>query len=56
MAFRSRKTFTGHVTGSLVLGAIAIAAHDLRGALAHSFAVVCFLSGILLSGLIAWGP
>jgi uncharacterized membrane protein YoaK (UPF0700 family) len=53
ISFVLAKTFTGHITGSLVLGAIAIAAHDWRGTLARFLAVVCFLAGILLSGLIA---
>ena len=47
------KTFTGHVTGSLVLGAIATAAHDWRGVLAHSSAVACFLAGIPIAMLMA---
>jgi uncharacterized membrane protein YoaK (UPF0700 family) len=47
------KTFTGHVTGNLVLGAITVAARDWRGALAHFTATACFLSGIPLSMLIA---
>ena len=53
VGFVLAKTFTGHGTGSLVLGAVTIAAHDLRGTLVHFLAVVCFLTGILLSGLIA---
>ena len=47
------KTFTGHITGSLVLGAITIAARDWRGALAHFSSTACFLTGIPLSVLIA---
>ena len=47
------KTFTGHVTGSLVLGTIAIAAHAWRDALAHFSATTCFLAGIPLSVVIA---
>jgi uncharacterized membrane protein YoaK (UPF0700 family) len=54
VGFVLAKTFTGHVTGSLVLGAIAITAHDLRGTLTHFLSVVCFLTGILLSGLVVW--
>ena len=42
------KTFTGHITGSLVLAAIAIAAHEWRALLAHLVAVVFFLTGVLL--------
>lgn len=47
--FLLAKTFTGHITGSLVLGAIATAAHDWRGSLAHFSATACFLAGIPLS-------
>ena len=48
------KTFTGHITGSLVvLGAIAIAAQDWRSTLAHALAVVCFLTGVILSEFVA---
>jgi uncharacterized membrane protein YoaK (UPF0700 family) len=47
------KTFTGHVTGNLVLAAIAIAAHDWRVTIARLSAVVCFLVGILFSVLVA---
>ncbi len=46
------KTFTGHVTGNLVLGAIAVAAHDWRAMLGHLSAIVTFLIGIVLSVLI----
>src|SRR5438105_4750719 len=46
------KTFTGHVTGSLVLAAIAIAAHEWRALLAHLVAVVFFLTGVLFGVLI----
>ena len=53
IGFVFAKTFTGHITGSLVLGAIAVAAHDWRGTLTHFLAVVCFLAGILFSELIA---
>lgn len=61
VGFVLAKTFTGHVTGSLVLGAIAVAAHDWSSSLAHLLAVACFLIGILLSGWIArslatWPP
>ncbi len=34
-SFVLAKTFTGHVTGNLVLGAIALAAHDWRASLGH---------------------
>jgi uncharacterized membrane protein YoaK (UPF0700 family) len=47
------KTFTGHITGSLVLGAVSVAARDFRGSLGHFLAIVCFLMGILLSVLVA---
>jgi len=47
------KTFTGHITGSLVLAAITIAAHNWRGTVGHLSAVLCFLIGVLLSVLIA---
>jgi len=50
------KTFTGHVTGNLVLAAIAIVAHDWRLTFAHFSAVTCFLAGIPLSVLIARLP
>ena len=46
------KTFTGHVTGSLVLAAIAIAAHKWSSLMAHLSAVLFFLVGIVSSVLI----
>jgi uncharacterized membrane protein YoaK (UPF0700 family) len=46
------KTFTGHVTGNLVLAAIAVAAHDWRAMLGSLSAIVTFLIGIVLSVLI----
>jgi uncharacterized membrane protein YoaK (UPF0700 family) len=46
------KTFTGHVTGNLVLGAIAVAAQDWRAAVGHLSAIVTFLFGVVLSVLI----
>src|SRR5258705_10499650 len=46
------KTFTGHVTGSLVLAAIAIAAHKWSALMAHFSAVLFFLVGIMSSLLI----
>jgi len=53
------KTFTGHVTGSMVLATIGVAEHDWRTTLAHVSAVVFFLVGIPLSilmerALAAW--
>jgi uncharacterized membrane protein YoaK (UPF0700 family) len=49
------KTFTGHVTGNLVLAAIAVAAqaaHDWRAMLGPLSAVITFLIGIFVSVLI----
>jgi uncharacterized membrane protein YoaK (UPF0700 family) len=46
------KTFTGHVTGSLVLAAIAIAAHKWSALMAHLSAVLFFLVGVISSVLI----
>jgi len=46
------KTFTGHVTGNLVLAAIAVAAHDWSAMLGSLSAVVTFLTGIFVSVLI----
>jgi uncharacterized membrane protein YoaK (UPF0700 family) len=51
-SFVLAKTFTGHVTGNLVLGAIAVAAHDWRAMLGHLSAIVTFLIGVLLSAII----
>jgi uncharacterized membrane protein YoaK (UPF0700 family) len=51
-SFVLAKTFTGHVTGNLVLAAIAVAFHDWRAALKHLSAIVTFLIGIFLSVLI----
>jgi uncharacterized membrane protein YoaK (UPF0700 family) len=45
------RSFTGHATGNLVLGAIEIAAGDLRTALFHFSAVVAFFIGVFLG---AW--
>jgi uncharacterized membrane protein YoaK (UPF0700 family) len=52
-SFVLAKTFTGHVTGNLVLGAIAVAADDRRAMLGHLSAIVTFLIGVLISTLIA---
>jgi uncharacterized membrane protein YoaK (UPF0700 family) len=49
--FVMAKTFTGHVTGSLVLATIDVAQLDWRGTLGHVSAVVFFLAGIPLSML-----
>jgi uncharacterized membrane protein YoaK (UPF0700 family) len=46
------KTFTGHVTGSLVLAAIAIAAHKWSALMTHLSAVLFFLVGVVSSVLI----
>jgi uncharacterized membrane protein YoaK (UPF0700 family) len=51
-SFVLAKTFTGHVTGNLVLGAIAVAAHDWRAMLGPLSAIVTFLIGVLLSTLL----
>jgi uncharacterized membrane protein YoaK (UPF0700 family) len=51
-SFVLAKTFTGHVTGNLVLGAIAVAAHNWRAMLGHVSAMVTFLIGVFLSALI----
>ena len=51
-SFVLAKTFTGHVTGNLVLAAIAIAAHQWRATLWHLLAIFTFLIGILVSVLI----
>jgi uncharacterized membrane protein YoaK (UPF0700 family) len=46
------RTFTGHVTGNLVLAAIAVAAHDWHAVLKHLSAIVTFLTGIVLTALV----
>jgi uncharacterized membrane protein YoaK (UPF0700 family) len=51
-SFVLAKTFTGHVTGNLVLAAIAIAARNWRAVLEHVSAIVTFLIGIFLSVVI----
>jgi uncharacterized membrane protein YoaK (UPF0700 family) len=51
-SFVLANTFTGHVTGNLVLAAIAVAAHDWRVTLGPLSAIVTFLIGIFLSVLI----
>src|ERR1700739_3780281 len=50
------KTFTGHVTGSLVLAAIATAAHKWSALAAHFSAVLFFVVGVILSVLIERAP
>jgi uncharacterized membrane protein YoaK (UPF0700 family) len=51
-SFVLTKTFTGHVTGNLVLAAIAVAVHDWRAAVGRLSAIVTFLIGTGLSLLI----
>jgi uncharacterized membrane protein YoaK (UPF0700 family) len=51
-SFVLAKTFTGHVTGNLVLAAIAVAAHEWQAALEHLSAIVTFLIWIFVSALI----
>ncbi|MGB7729827.1 MAG: YoaK family protein [Candidatus Acidiferrum sp.] len=52
-SFVLAKTFTGHVTGNLVLGAIAVASHDWRTTLGSLSAIVTFFVGVVLSTLVA---
>jgi porin len=40
------KTFTGHITGALVLAAISVAGHDWRTLLRHVLAIALFLTGV----------
>lgn len=42
------KTFTGHVTGAMVLAAISAAGQDWRTFLRHLLAIALFLSGVVL--------
>jgi uncharacterized membrane protein YoaK (UPF0700 family) len=51
-SFVLAKTFTGHVTGNLVLAAIAVAANDWRATLGPFSAIITFLIGMFLSVLI----
>jgi uncharacterized membrane protein YoaK (UPF0700 family) len=51
-SFVLAKTFTGHVTGNLVLGAIAVVTCNGRAGLRHLSAIVMFLIGAVLSVLI----
>src|SRR5882724_1840877 len=41
------KTFTGHITGTLVLAAISVAGHDWRTFLRHLLAIALFLTGVV---------
>jgi len=52
-SFVLARTFTGHLTGNLVLAAIAVATHDWRAMLGPLAAIVTFLIGVLLSTLLA---
>ena len=59
VSFVLAKTFTGHITGSLVLAAIAIAAHAWSSLAVHLSAVLFFLIGVFASvrierALAAW--
>src|SRR5216684_7354297 len=42
------KTFTGHITGTLVLAAISLAGYDWRTLLRHLSAIALFLTGVVL--------
>jgi uncharacterized membrane protein YoaK (UPF0700 family)/carbohydrate-selective porin OprB len=42
------RTFTGHITGTLVLAAISVAGHDWRAFLRHLLAIALFLNGVVL--------
>jgi len=53
VAFVLAKTFTGHVTGNLVLAAVSAVGHDSPVMLSRFSAVLSFLAGILLSVLLA---
>jgi len=41
------KTFTGHITGALVLAAVSVAGHDWRAFLRHLVAIALFLTGVV---------
>jgi uncharacterized membrane protein YoaK (UPF0700 family) len=45
------KTFTGHVTGNLVLVVIDIVGHDSKNMISHFLAIIGFLGGVFLSAL-----
>ncbi len=47
------KTFTGHVTGNLVLVAISLVSHDSRSVVRQLLAIIMFLLGVLVSAVIA---
>jgi len=42
------KTFTGHITGAMVLAAISVAGHDWGTSLRHMLAIALFLTGVVL--------
>jgi uncharacterized membrane protein YoaK (UPF0700 family) len=42
------KTFTGHITGTMVLAAISVAGHDWRTFLRHILAIAFFMTGVFL--------
>jgi uncharacterized membrane protein YoaK (UPF0700 family) len=43
------RTFTGHITGNVVLTAVAVAGHDWRASLQHLLAIGAFLIGVFVS-------
>jgi uncharacterized membrane protein YoaK (UPF0700 family) len=47
------KTFTGHITGNVVLTAVAMAGRDWRATVQHLLAIATFLFGVFLSELVA---
>jgi len=47
------KTFTGHITGNVVLAAIAVAGRDWRASAQHLLAIAAFLLGVFLSQIVA---
>lgn len=51
-SFVLTKTFTGHVTGNVVLAAIAVAAYDWRTLLSHFSAISAFLLETVYSMLV----
>ena len=50
-SFVLTKTFTGHVTGNLVLAGIAVASHNWRTLISHLSAISAFLFGTVISML-----
>jgi len=55
-SFILAKTFTGHVTGNLVLTAISIASKDWSTFFRRVLAIALFLMGIILSVILERGP